>query len=786
MRFRPSLSFLSLATAVLLAGSTVAATALADPSDQPPVRTIHGIVVDSTGGAIAGAKVTLKVGSGAGENQLTNAEGRFAFPDVPSGTGVLTVIWERFAPATLRVSAALQPELRVVLTPVPLSEQVTVRAELPETRITTATRTDTPLRDVPQAVSIVSREIIAEQSMQNMADVVRYVPGIGMAQGEGNRDAPIFRGNSSTSDFFVDGVRDDTQYFRDLYNIERVEAFKGPNAMIFGRGGVGGVINRVVRQAGWTPNRELVLQGGSWNDRRLSGDFGQGVNGRLAARVNGMYERSDSYRDGVGLERYGINPTLAFSLGPNTMIRAGYEFFHDNRTADRGVPSFNGAPVETDPSTFFGNAAASDSRVDVHALSSLVEHTFAGRATLRNRTRFANYDKFYQNIFPGAVNSAGTSVSLSGYNNGTERTNFFNQTDVVFSKATGSIEHVILAGVEVGRQSTDNLRNTAYFTSIGPNVTSVTAPLSDPTTSLPVEFRPGATDADNHGVATVAAVYAQDQMALTSRVQAIVGLRYDSFNVDFLNHRTGTDFTSHDGLVSPRVGLVFKPNTPVSLYASYSVSYLPRAGEQLSSLSLSNQALEPEEFRNYEVGTKWDVTDTLALSAAIYRLDRGNVIVPDPNDPTVSLLVDGQRTKGVELGLSGRVTRAWSVMAAYAYQDGEITRAQSATVLAGARLAQLPSHMVSIWNRYDVTSQIGIGLGIIHRGDMFAATDNAVTLPAVTRLDAGLFYTITPRWRVQMNVENLLDEEYFATAHSNNNITPGSPRAVRVALTTRF
>jgi catecholate siderophore receptor len=256
--------------------------------------------------------------------------------------------------------------------------------------------------------------------------------------------------------------------------------------------------------------------------------------------------------------------------------------------------------------------------------------------------------------------------------------------------------------------------------------------------------------------------------------------------MDFRNNRTATDFSSSDGLWSPRLGLIFKPVVPLSVYGSYSLSYLPRAGEQLVSLSLSNQALEPEKFRNYEVGAKWDLAPALAFTAAVYRLDRSNVIVPDPVDPALSLLVDAQRTKGLELGLGGRLTRSWSLIGGYAYQDGEITRSISATAHAGAELAQLPKHSFSLWNKYDFSARWGIGLGLIHRSDIFTSTDNTVVLPSFFRVDGGIFYNLNSKFQAQLNVENLFDEDYYASAHSNTNITPGSPRAVRVALTTRF
>jgi catecholate siderophore receptor len=777
-----SLNFLSITLILSLAASSLLAA---------EEHSLSGMVFDPSGQAVAGARVVLHVRSQGDRETRADSIGKFTFERVPAGAASVEVSAGNFKPVTMRLDAA-RSDLSVVLDTATVSEVITVHGMRPiPTRSSTATKTDTPLRDVPQAVTVISREVMAQQTMRSIGDVVRYVPGIGIAQGEGNRDTPVFRGNSSTSDFYVDGVRDDVQYFRDIYNVERVEALKGPNAMVFGRGGVGGVLNRVTRQADWKPMSEVTLQGGmlqgdSATERRLTGDFDQVLTDNIAARVTGMYENSGSFRDGVHLERQGINPTFAFAIGPNTMLRAGYEYFHDERTADRGITSFAGRPVETDPSTFFGNADDSNARATVNTLSTSLDHTFNDRVTLRSRLFYGDYDKFYQNVFPGLVDTSGTNVNISAYNNATQRRNLFSQTDLVMSKQTGSIAHTILAGVEVGRQVTDNFRNTGFFTSVGANTASVLVPLSDPTTHLPVTFRQGATDADNHGIARVASVYVQDQATLSRHLQLIAGLRYDNFRVDFLNHRTDTRFNSNDGMVSPRLGLVYKPVDPVSLYASYSLSYQPRAGEQLSSLTLSNASLEPETFRNYEVGVKWEIARVMELSAAAYRLNRGNVAVPDPVNPSVTTLVDGQRTEGVEFSASGNVSRVWSVIGAYAYQDGEITRSISATALAGARLAQLPRHSFSLWNKYDVSSAWGFGAGVIHRGEIFTSTDNTVTLPGFTRVDAAIFYTLNDRLHAQLNVENLFDTKYYATANSNTNISPGSPRAIRLSWTTRF
>src|SRR5690606_5878228 len=293
-------------------------------------------------------------------------------------------------------------------------------------------KTDTPLRDVPQSISVLTRQTLDDLNVQNIGDAVQYVPGVGMAQGEGNRETPVIRGNSSTGDLFLDGMRDDVQYYRDLYNIQQVEVLKGPNGALFGRGGVDGLINRVSKQAVFDPIRSFTLQFGSYDNKRVTADFGDALSDTVAFRVNGVYEDSESYRDDVTLERYGINPTMTFVAGENTTVTAGVEYFHDERTADRGVSSFQGRPLDTRRGEFFGDPDQSPVEATVKMANLFVEHYFNDDFVLRNRTRYGDYDKFYQNVFPGAVNTAavgddapGTLVSIGAYNNATQRQNFF-------------------------------------------------------------------------------------------------------------------------------------------------------------------------------------------------------------------------------------------------------------------------------------------------------------------------------------------------------------------------
>ena len=644
-----------------------------------------------------------------------------------------------------------------------------------------ATKTMTTLRDIPQSIAIVTRQQIADQSMTSIGDVVRYLPGISAHQGENNRDQVIIRGQNSSADFYVNGVRDDVQYYRDLYNLDRLESLKGPNALVFGRGGGGGVINRVTKEADFAPLTELTFSGGMYGNKRVTGDLDRAITDRLAFRSNGVYENSNSFRKYVGLDRVAFNPTITFNADAKTKFTFGYEFLRDRRVADRGITSFQGRPADVPVSTYYGNPDDSRVRANVNLLSGTFERQ-VGRLTLKNRTQYGDYDRGYQNYVPGAVNAAKTLVTLTAYNNATKRKNLFNQTDLTYTALTGRVKHTLLGGAELGRQLTDNFRNTGYFNN---TATSLQVAFDNPTTSVPVTFRQSATDADNHLTLKLGAAYVQDQFEVTRYFQVIVGARYDYFDLSYHNNRTGDNIGRIDRLVSPRFGLVVKPIDTLSLYGSYSVSYLPSSGDQFSSLTTVTQQVKPERFENIEAGVKWDIRHNLSLTSAIYRLNRTNTRSTDPNNPALIIQTGSQRTNGVEIGLNGRITPKWTITGGYAYQDAFITSATISAV-AGRQVGQVPHHNFSVWNKYQFASKLSAGLGIIRRSDGFVAVDNTVTLPGYTRADAAVFYTVSEHWRLQANLENVLNTKYFLNADSNTNISPGSPRALRVGLIARF
>jgi catecholate siderophore receptor len=613
--------------------------------------------------------------------------------------------------------------------------------------------------------------------MQGMADVVRYIPGATMGQGEGHRDAPTIRGNSSTADFFVDGLRDDAQYLRDLYNVERVEALKGSNAMMFGRGGGGGVINRVRREASWLRTGTVMLEGGSFDHRRGTIDVGGPVGSRAALRLDGLYQRSGGFRD-LGIRRRGVTPTATLLLGAGTVARFDYEYFEDDRRVDRGIPSFLGRPSNASRTTFFGDPDQSRSHIRVDAAGAALEREFGGGLTLRHKTRYTAYDKFYQNVYPGAVDATGAKVSILGYNNDTDRSNLISQTDLVATRSTGSVDHTLLLGFELSRQNTENFRRTGYFNG---TATSASLPFDQPTSALGVSFRQSATDADSRNQADVGALYLQDQLALSKHWRAIAGIRVDHFAIDHHDNRTNKDLRRDDDLVSPRLGLLFKPVESASFYASYGVSHLPSSGDQFSSLTATTQTLEPERFRNYEVGAKWDVRESMSLTAAVFQLDRSNSAVPDPANPSRSIQTGAQRTRGYELGAAGDVTRSWQVIGGYSSQIARI-RSRTASGAVGATVPLVPPRTISLWNKVQLARSLGSGIGVVHQARMYAALDNSVTLPAFTRLDGALFFALPWHSRLQLNVENLFDTRYYSTSHGNNNIMPGASRTVRLSM----
>src|SRR5688500_4301466 len=630
--------------------------------------------------------------------------------------------------------------------------------------------------------------------MRSIADVLRYVPGTMIGQGEGHRDQITIRGNNSTADFFVDGMRDDVQYYRPLYNLQRIEVLRGPNAMIFGRGGGGGVINRVAKNPLFEPSLGASASVDTFGAWYVDADLNQPLSDTVAARLNAVYEEFDNHRDVFEGRLIAVNPTLRFLPGADTGINLSYEYVDDERVVDRGIPSARPGTI-ADPApplagfrdTFFGVPGVNTLGFEGHILRGTVEHQFTPDLTLVSRLLYADYDKFYRNAFAAtSVTTSGAGVrqvGIEAYFDAFQRQNLFSQNDLVWRVATGPANHTLLAGVEYGRQDTGNQRLNGFFDTLGGNVRRATVTLGDPLVVPPITFRAGTGQRATESDADILAFYLQDQVEI-GPVEIVAGLRYDRFEIDVEDFITGVVTSRTDNLWSPRLGLILHPIETMSLYASYSRSYLPQSGDQFNSLDVTGANLEPERFDNYEIGVKWEPRDDLLLSAAIYQLDRTNTRAPGPTPGTI-VATGAQRSRGLEIEALGQITPDWQLSFGYALQDAEINETTSAAP-EGREVPQVPRHQVSLWTRYDFTPRIGAGLGLHHQSRSFASISNAVVLPSYTRVDAALFFRISERIEAQINVENLFAESYFPTAHNDNNITAGAPLSARGTLRVRF
>ena len=642
----------------------------------------------------------------------------------------------------------------------------------------TATKTPTPLIDVPQAVSFITEDQLEDQAVHQLNDALRYVPGISMETGEGHRDEVFIRGQESTADFYIDGLRDDAQYYRSLYNIERIEVLKGANALIFGRGAGGGAINRVAKRAEFQSAISGEASVDSFGAFALLADVNQPVSDALALRLNATYEEFDNDRDFYEGRFIGVSPTLTAALGTGTTLIASYTYDNDERVTDRGVPSLGTGPLTGYDSTFFGDRDFNFAEAEVHIARARIEHDFNGGLSANASVQFADYDKAYQNIVPSGTD--GTIVRLGGYRDTTERRNWIGQANAIWEAGTGNIESTLLFGVEVSSQDTQNARQTVSFDDGDPmtdddNVTDLADVIVIPSYTL----NPTSRSRDSQ-LSTVS-FYAQEQLQIGEYIELVGGLRWDRFDLETLNIITGEEGDRVDEKFSPRAGLIVKPTPDLSLYASYAESFLPQAGDQFLLLSQQDEGLKPEKFTSYEVGAKWAPLDNVLVSAAIFRLERSNIRAEDPLNPEVTLLAGKSRAEGFEIGAVGEVTDFWKANLGYTYLDGKLLNDNNFGD-AGQRLQQLPRHSVSAWNRFDFTDNIGVGLGVIHQSEQFASFSNNVVLPSYWRVDAAAYYTVNDRLTFQLNVENLFDEDYYPSAHGDNNIQPAEPLSARIGV----
>ncbi|NRA29496.1 MAG: TonB-dependent siderophore receptor [Parvularculaceae bacterium] len=657
-----------------------------------------------------------------------------------------------------------------------------------------ALKTPTPILDVPQSLSIITADQIVQRGFTSIADIINYTPGVSNSQGEGHRDAVIFRGVRSTADFFIDGVRDDVQYYRPLYNLEQVEVLRGPNALFFGRGGTGGILNRVTKKAvigeqfnGFRTSANTFGAYDIWVDTNIStGD-------KSAVRINAMYESLDNHRDFFDGERIGFNPTAKFELSPATTLDVSYEFIDHQRFIDRGIPTgSDGRPVEDFEDIVFGDPELNETKLLAHLFRGQLQHQFSDNLKGRASVFYGTYDKLYRNFYASSYNEAVSPdvVGLDGYVDTTDRQNLILSADLIGEFATGEINHTIVTGVEFIDTTNNNDRFNPVWTQTNDDVEFFTI-------ERPLNLR-GGFGVNTSGNETIAnltsdvnddteadvqvfSAYVQDEIEISDQLDLVLGLRFDSFEIDVFNVVANEQRSRTDDNIAPRLGLVYKPMENISFYTSYSETFLPRSGEQFANINGNNNALDPNEFTNLEAGVKWDIQPGLSITAALFEIEQSSPQVAD-NDPETLDVIDSETT-GFEIQLQGQITDRWYISGGYSYLDGEIVNRSGNT---GLRPRELPENMFSLWNAFEVTPDFGLGLGFTFQDESFINNSNSARLPSYTRVDAAAYYNISDDLRVQLNVENVTDELYFPNSHSTHQATVGTPLNARLTLTGRF
>ena len=669
-----------------------------------------------------------------------------------------------------------------------------------------ALKAPTPIIDVPQSLSIITADEIAKRGFTSIGQVIDYTPGVNTSLGEGHRDAVVFRGVRSTADFFIDGSRDDVQYYRPLYNLEQLEILRGPNALLFGRGGTGGILNRVTKKGvlgetfvGYQTSVDTFGEHGGQIDINFSNSES------VAFRLNAMYEGLNNHRDLFDGDRFGINPTVKFKPGQNTVIDLSYEYVDHERFVDRGIPTgLDGRPVEDLKNVVFADPELNYTTLEAHLLRGSIQHTFNEALKGNLSVFYGDYDKVYSNLYASGYDQVATPdlVTLDGYIDTTQRENLVLSGNLVSEIDTGSIGHTFIAGGEYINTSSDQNRfNTFWDTTSDDNeIFLITRPL-DLINGIGTGFatNPAGVTATNDFTADlnddtrvdidVFSFYLQDQIELATWLDVVVGLRYDSFDigVNNLGDPANPEFRERkDEEISPRFGIILKPRENISIYGSYSESFLPRSGEQFANINSSKNALDPDTFENIEVGVKWDFVDGLSLTAAIFEIEQSSPQVAD-SDPDTLDIIDSQ-IRGFEAQLQGYITERWFVSAGYSYLDGERVTRSGPT---GLRPRELPENMFSVWNNYQVNPKFTLGVGLTYQDETFITNgpnSNGVrpTLPSYLRIDAAASYYISDKVTVQVNIENLTDTVYFPNAHSTHQAGVGAPINARFALSGRF
>jgi catecholate siderophore receptor len=705
-----------------------------------------------------------------------------------------------------------------------------------------------PLLDTPQTIVAIPKEVYTQQGATTLSDVLRNTPGITFAAGEGGNvaagDSLFMRGTDVSGSIFVDGVRDNGAYSRDVYNLEQVEIFKGPAGADNGRGGTSGYINLATKTPLIDEAYSGIVSYGSAEQKRLTADLNQPLGSEekgdwinaTSLRLNGLWQDGGvPGRDHVENNRWAIAPSLAFGLGTPTRITLSGSYMEQDNLPDSGMPivALPGfGPLNVDQENYYGLANQDFDEVQSSRFTARIEHDVNEALTLRSQSSYVRTDRdalttYFQNSASSATtfNSTNTpinpatgavppdyftyvpatgAVTPRRIRNETENEILFQQFSANAEFFTGSIEHDFGGGADLSRET----QFTPTWQAVGAPPTSIFTP--DPyRLASPAQTPYQATNSPyvDAQIDTLGA-YIFDTLTLNKYFLLNGSVRVEHYDVEVETLAPVTTATPNptvgtletDGeLVSWKAGIVFKPLEHGSIYFAYGNSFTPPGSTFNLSGTVNNQNnpnLDPQEARNYEVGTKWDFFGgRLSTSLAFYRSENFNIVSTDALTSEVTQDIS-ETTEGIEFGLSGRLTRNWFVYGGFGLAEGE--REASGTTVAGttdgAPLRFFPEFQANLWTSYKLPFGLTLGGGVNHTDSAVRSTSNAnaptattaATIPSFTIFNAMAAYDVSKNFTLRLNVNNLTDEDDFRLNNNGGRYYPGAGRSFLLSAELSF
>ena len=648
--------------------------------------------------------------------------------------------------------------------------------------VTSIGKTQQLVRDIPQAVTIVTEQLMFDRNADTFREALRNVPSVTFNAGEGGRigDNITIRGYSVIGDIYLDGIRDVAQYNRETFDLTQIEVLRGSASMLFGRGSTGGVINQVSKAPLPVDRYSTALTLGSFNFKRVVLDAKKVVGEDTAIRVAAMGADTDSFRNAVHQHREGFAPSVSWGMGTQNELTLAYYRLKDNNIPDYGVPYFRGRPLSVPVERFYG-LATNFERNDTEFMTATYIHRFSNDTQLKSVLRRADYFRDLRAVAPRIVGNPlaitdATGITRQNQSRGGVEHTVTGQTDFSTRFKTGGLKHDFLVGAEVLYERAERWTNTLAVAN--PN-TSVGAP--DPY----IAFSPRVTRTGQAAYKGVTrALYGQDVIEFTKGWKWVVGARHDSFGADYDRPPPLGDLSRQERSWSKRTGLLYQPDDIASYYVSYGTSFNPSA--ELYQLDERSANTPPEESRNMEAGAKWDLFDgNLSLRTALFRTQKMNERNTDLANPTVFLLSGKRHTDGVELEAAGRINPRWDLFGSVAFMSAivDVASGQQANT-AGKRPINAPNRTYSLWTTYRLAGGWRVGGGVDGVGNRYADAANANTVPGYNRVDLLIGYE-QKNYTVKINVLNLLNKDNYEGVYAGH-VVPGTRQAVQATLELRY